>query len=431
LQNAYFRPRHNVIFEFDSSDNTVRQTTPPRPDLSGARMTVIGVGGGGGNAIGHMLEEQVQGVRFVAANTDVQALRSIEEKHGTREVTLVPLGAEVTRGLGAGACPDKGRMAAEESLREVLDAVGTPDLLFIAAGMGGGTGTGAAPIIARAARERGILTIAIVYSPFAYEGRKRALQAQQGLDHLAAAADTVIVVPNEKLLHVVEAGTSFQDALRRADTVLINAVRGIAGIIVRPGAINTDFADIRTIMGSGGAAIIGCGIGSGENASVEAARAAVENPLIADTSLDGATRLLINVRGASTTDARAIAAAVQAVSDRAHPTSEVIFGFDVDDRMGGSVAVTVIATGFEPLGLEGPSAASPGRPAAAPVVESRDEAANQGEHRLATDPTPVAEKARGWLGRIMTRSPSPVEADKLSQMPSRPAELPPYVRRVD
>lgn len=383
----------------------------------GARMTVLGVGGAGGNAVSRMIDEGLPGVEFVVANTDLQALQAIRQRHGTRSPKIVQIGREVTRGLGSGGRPEVGRTAIEESIEEVLESVGDSDLLFIAAGMGGGTGTGAAPLIARRAREAGTLTIAIVSTPFAYEAQRRMAFAEEGVAGLTASADTVIVVPNAKLGAVLDDDVSFPDALKFADSVLLNATRGISGILVRSGEINTDFADIRTIMGGGGRAILGYGIGRGEDAAAVAATEAMSSPLLDGASLGGSTRVLVNVRASSAVSMNALGRAVSRIQGAAHAEAEVIFGMDFDPQMGSDVAVTVIATGFEP-DVAGLVAGLPDvrQTTDAPDAGSTDEAA--GAHAESGG------RLRGLLGRWSQRAEAPT--GDLSPLPSRATVRPSY-----
>jgi cell division protein FtsZ len=256
-----------------------------------ARMKVVGVGGGGGNAVNRMIEEQLGGVQFISVNTDAQALAA------SRSDLKVQIGRKLTRGLGAGARPEIGRQAIEENRDEVLQQLQGADLVFVTCGMGGGTGTGAAPIIAQMAKDIGALTVGIVTKPFLFEGRKRMKQAEMGIAELRRNVDTMIVVPNERLLAVVGKGIPFQDALKKADEVLLNATRGIASLITSTGIINVDFADVRTVMQNGGAALMGTGIGSGENRALEAAQQAISSPLLDNVSINGASGVLINILG--------------------------------------------------------------------------------------------------------------------------------------
>ncbi|MEO8200792.1 MAG: cell division protein FtsZ [Gemmatimonadota bacterium] len=306
-----------------------------------ARMKVVGVGGGGGNAVNRMIDEQLQGVEFISVNTDSQAL------HTSKSDIKVQIGRKLTRGLGAGARPEIGRQAIEENRDEVNASILNADLVFVTCGMGGGTGTGAAPLIAQMAREGGALTVGIVTKPFLFEGRKRMRQAEMGIAEMRKNVDTMIVVPNERLLAVVGKGIPFQDALKKADEVLLHATQGIAGLITRTGIINVDFADVRTIMQNGGAALMGTGIGRGENRAMEAAQQAISSPLLDNVSISGATGVLINIVGGDDLTLGETTQISEIIHDAAGDEAEIIFGAASDPAMHGEVRVTVIATGFD------------------------------------------------------------------------------------
>jgi cell division protein FtsZ len=306
-----------------------------------ARMKVIGVGGGGGNAVNRMIEEQLAGVQFISVNTDAQALAS------SRSDIKVQIGKKLTRGLGAGARPEIGRQAIEENRDEVLEHLQGADLVFVTCGMGGGTGTGAAPIIAQIAKDIGALTVGIVTKPFLFEGRKRMKQAEMGITELRRNVDTMIVVPNERLLAVVGKGIPFQDALKKADEVLLNATRGIASLITSTGIINVDFADVRTVMQNGGAALMGTGIGRGENRALEAAQQAISSPLLDNVSINGASGVLINIVGGSDLTLGEATQISEIIHDAVGDDAQIIFGAGSDTRLDGEVRVTVIATGFD------------------------------------------------------------------------------------
>jgi cell division protein FtsZ len=306
-----------------------------------ARMKVVGVGGGGGNAVNRMIDEQLQGVEFISVNTDSQALQS------SKSDVKVQIGRKLTRGLGAGARPEIGRQAIEENRDDVAAAIVNADLVFVTCGMGGGTGTGAAPIIAQMAREAGALTVGIVTKPFLFEGRKRMRQAEMGISEMRKNVDTMIVVPNERLLAVVGKGIPFQDALKKADEVLLHATQGIAGLITRTGIINVDFADVRTIMQNGGAALMGTGVGRGENRAMEAAQQAISSPLLDNVSIAGATGVLINIVGGDDLTLGETTQISEIIHDAAGDEAEIIFGAATDAAMQGEVRVTVIATGFD------------------------------------------------------------------------------------
>lgn len=305
-----------------------------------ARIKVIGVGGGGGNAVDNMFIEGLDHVEYIVANTDSQALA--RSQAGTK----LQIGGEITRGLGAGANPEVGYRAAVDSQAEIARAIGDAEMVFVTAGMGGGTGTGAAPVIARVAREQGALTVGVVTRPFTFEGRARARRAEQGLKELAEAVDTIIVIPNDRLLELADENTSLRDGFKLADTVLMNAVRGISDIIVTPGLINVDFADVVHIMQSKGLALMGTGVASGTNRAREAAIKAINSPLLEDVRIEGATGLLVNITGGPSTSLREINEALSLVQDAVHEDTDTIFGAVIDERMGDELKITVVATGY-------------------------------------------------------------------------------------
>ncbi|MBF0284814.1 MAG: cell division protein FtsZ [Magnetococcales bacterium] len=306
----------------------------------GAVIKVIGVGGGGGNAINNMITSNLENVAFIAANTDAQVL--------TRNLaaTRIQLGEAVTRGLGAGAKPDVGRDAAEESQERLREVMNGADMVFITAGMGGGTGTGAAPVIARLAKDQGILTVAVVTKPFQFEGKKRMQFAEDGLEELRKHVDTVITIPNQKLLSVVGKNTPFREAFRRADDVLHQAVRGITDLINKWGFINVDFADVRTVMGEMGQAVMGSAEASGENRALDAATAAISSPLLDDVSIHGARGVLINITSGEDLTLQEVDEAASVVKNMAHEDAIIIYGHTLDPAMENRVSVTVVATGI-------------------------------------------------------------------------------------
>ena len=308
---------------------------------NGARIKVIGVGGGGGNAVNRMVQAGLEGVQFVAANTDAQALAS-----NAAHVKL-QIGLRVTKGLGAGADPDIGRMAALEDTDMVIQALTGADMVFVTTGLGGGTGTGAAPVIASLATELGALTIAVVTRPFRFEGKKRALQAERGLDALRECVDSVITIPNERLLAIIARTTSLTDAFASADDVLRQAIQGISDLILVPGLINLDFADVRTIMAGMGMAMMGTGVATGENRAIDAARAAISSPLLEGAAVDGARGVIINVTGGTDLSLVEVSEASSIIHEAAHEDANIIFGAVVDPRLEGQVKITVIATGFD------------------------------------------------------------------------------------
>jgi cell division protein FtsZ len=327
-----------------------------------ARMKVVGVGGGGGNAVNRMIEESLQGVEFISVNTDAQALTA------SRADVKVQIGRKLTRGLGAGARPEIGRQAIEENRDDVAGVLQGADMVFVTCGMGGGTGTGAAPIIAQMARDLGSLTVGIVTKPFLFEGKKRMRQAEMGIAEMRNCVDTMIVVPNERLLAVVGKGIPFQDSLKKADEVLLQATQGIADLITKTGIINVDFADVRTIMQNGGSALMGTGIGRGDNRAMEAAQQAISSPLLDNISITGASGVLINITGGRDLTLGEATTISDIVHDAAGDDAEIIFGAASDPAMEGEVRVTVIATGFDRS--EGAQAASPGTARSAPSVIS-------------------------------------------------------------
>jgi cell division protein FtsZ len=308
-------------------------------ELRGARIKVIGVGGGGGNAVNRMIQAGLEGVEFIAANTDVQALK----------LSLAPvklqLGVRLTAGLGAGANPDVGRRAALEDSEKIIEALEGADMVFVTAGLGGGTGTGAAPVIASLASEMGILTVAVITRPFGFEGKRRLQQAERGLKELIESVDTMIVIPNEKLLAVAK-DAGFFESFRIADDVLRQGVQGISDIITIPGIINRDFADVKTTMAGMGHAVMGTAIRSGDNRAKEAAQAAMASPLLDAGAIDGARGILINITGSSNLKLSEVNEASSLIQSSAHEDANIIFGAVLDERMGDEVKITVIATGF-------------------------------------------------------------------------------------
>ena len=313
----------------------------------GAKLKVIGVGGGGGNAVNRMIAAQVEGVEFMVANTDRQALSA------SQAPVKIQLGAKLTKGLGAGANPDVGRRAALEDTEKIIEGLEGADMVFITAGLGGGTGTGGAPIVAGLARELGALTVAVVTKPFAFEGKRRMMQAEQGLNELSEHVDTVICIPNERLMQFVDKGTSFFEAFRIADDILRQGVQGISDIITITGIINRDFADIKTIMEGMGYAVMGTAAASGEGRAVLATRQAIESPLLEDASINGAQGILLNITGSSLLTLHEVHEASTIVQQAAADNANIIFGAVLDESMGDAVKVTVIATGIksEKLGL--------------------------------------------------------------------------------
>lgn len=310
---------------------------------SGATIKVIGVGGGGGNAVQTMIEGGLSGVEFVVANTDRQSLAA------NKAEGKIQLGKELTKGLGAGANPEIGRRAAIESYNDIVASLEGSDMVFVTAGMGGGTGTGGAPVVAKIAKELGALTIGVVTKPFIFEGKKRKKHADDGIKELQESVDTLIVIPNQKLLTVASEQTPLLDTFRKADQVLLHAVKGISDLINIRGLINLDFADIRTVMAAKGMAIMGSGIANGENRAIEAATQAISSPLLENICIDGATGIIINVTGGPHLTLWEVNEASTLITEAAHPDAEIIFGAVIDESMGENVSVTVIATGFGTL----------------------------------------------------------------------------------
>jgi cell division protein FtsZ len=305
-----------------------------------ARIKVIGIGGGGGNAVNTMIAAKLSGVDFIAANTDAQALEA------SRAALKIQLGGEITKGLGAGANPEIGRRAAMEDEVKIREYLQGADMIFITAGMGGGTGTGGAPVVARVAREIGALTVGVVTKPFLFEGKKRMRHAEEGLRELKENVDTLIVIPNQRLLSIAAKTTTLLETFQKADDVLLQAVRGISDLIVTPGLINLDFADVRTVMAEMGLAMMGAASASGENRAVEAAQKAISSPLLEDISIHGAKGVLINITGGPDLSLHEVNEAATMIQEQAHDDANIIFGAVIDEKMKDELRITVIATGF-------------------------------------------------------------------------------------
>jgi cell division protein FtsZ len=308
---------------------------------AGARIKVVGVGGGGSNAVNRMVQAGLDGVEFIVANTDLQALKL------NAAPNKIQIGGKLTKGLGAGADPNVGRQAALEDTDKLIEVLDGADMVFVTTGLGGGTGTGAAPVIASLASELGALTIAVVTKPFRFEGKKRQMQAERGLEELRDCVDTVITIPNERLLATIARTTSLTDAFTSADDVLRQAIQGISDLILVPGLINLDFADVKTIMSGMGIAIMGTGIGQGDSRAMDAANAAISSPLLEDASVKGARGVIINVTGGADLSLIEVSEASAIIQEAAHEDANIIFGAVVDPRMEGKVKITVIATGFD------------------------------------------------------------------------------------
>jgi cell division protein FtsZ len=346
--------------------------------IEGARIKVIGVGGGGGNAVNTMIAAGLPGVDFLAANTDAQALRT----------NLAPLklqlGEKLTRGLGAGGNPEIGKRAALEDVERLTEHLDGADMIFVTAGMGGGTGTGAAPVVARVAKELGCLTVGVVTKPFVFEGRRRAKQADEGLRELKGSVDTLITIPNQRLLSVAGRNTSIVDTFKKADDVLLQAVRGIADLITVHGLINLDFADVRAIMAEMGMAMMGAAVAAGENRAAEAAQKAISSPLLEEIAIKGARGVLINITGGPDLTLHEVNEAATLIQEEADDEANIIFGAVVDESMGDEVRITVIATGFG----EAPAA----RPAPRPAPQAQPAATDAGDLRgleVAPDGRPI------------------------------------------
>jgi cell division protein FtsZ len=369
-----------------SAEETTLRLKLDEQGRSGARIKVIGVGGGGSNAVNRMVAAGFDGVEFLIANTDGQALRL------NGAPNKIQIGAKLTKGLGAGADPNVGRQAALEDTEKLIEALDGADMVFVTTGLGGGTGTGAAPVIASLASELGALTIAVVTKPFKFEGRKRQLQAERGLEELRASVDTVITIPNERLLATIARTTSLNEAFSSADDVLRQAIQGISDLILVPGLINLDFADVKTIMAGMGLAIMGTGLAEGEGRAMAAANAAISSPLLEDASVKGARGVIINVTGGPDLSLIEVSEASGIIQEAAHEEANIIFGAVVDPRMEGKVKITVIATGFDRPANRAMAAA-----AATTPVDLHSYAAWKQE--------PAERVAAGGGGRVFSRRP--------------------------
>ena len=323
-------------------DNTgLNFTFDDEPPSAGARIKVIGIGGGGGNAVNHMIEAHIEGVEFLVSNTDLQALKK------SHAPVKIQIGAKLTKGLGAGANPEIGRDAALEDTEKIIEALEGADMVFVTVGLGGGTGTGAAPIIASLAAELDALTVAVVTKPFPFEGRHRLRQAEAGLEELRSVVDTLITIPNERLLQAADRNMSLGDAFKMADDILRQAVQGISDLITVPGFINVDFADVRAIMKGMGMALMGTGHAVGENRAMDATQRAISSPLLEEASINGAKGVLVNITGGLDLTLFEVDEAMRVIHDAADPDANIIFGSVPDERMQNEMKITVIATGFE------------------------------------------------------------------------------------
>ncbi len=345
-----------------------------------AKIKVIGVGGGGSNAVNRMIENGVQGVEFIAVNTDAQALNL------SKAETKLQIGEKLTRGLGAGANPEVGKKAAEESKEAIEEVLQGADMVFVTAGMGGGTGTGAAAVIAQISKELGALTVGVVTRPFLFEGRKRSVQAGSGVDSLKENVDTLIVIPNDRLLELVDKNTPMLEAFREADNVLRQGVQGISDLIAVPGLINVDFADVKTIMQDKGSALMGIGVATGESRAGEAAKKAISSPLL-ETSIDGAHGILMNISGGTNLSLFEVQEAAEIVTSAADQEVNVIFGSVINENLKDEIVVTVIATGFDESAQSNEQRPHTQRPAAGPTPSSAPQSQRKPERTTAQQPS--------------------------------------------
>lgn len=401
-----------ALFEFDDATN------------QRAKIKVIGVGGGGSNAVNTMISARLDGVQFIVANTDVQALEASQAS------VKMPLGSTLTKGLGAGANPDVGRNAALEDAAQITEILRDADMVFVTAGMGGGTGTGAAPIIAQIARECGALTVGVVTKPFGFEGRKRRRQAEEGIAILQDCVDTLITIPNDRLLSIASQKTTMLDAFRKADEVLLNAVQGISDLITVPGLINVDFADVRTIMHDRGRALMGTGRAMGERRALEAAQQAISSPLLEDVHITGAMGILINITGGTDLTLFEVNEASSLIQEAAHEEANIIFGSVIDPTLVDEVRITVIATGFDPTA----AAMTDDMMVAAPTMEKRratqialtyplrGAAPHEQPKYMRVDQTPVT-PVRGEVPRTAAGNPPPANPPILSNFGTEDSEL--------
>jgi cell division protein FtsZ len=387
---------------------------------AGARIKVIGVGGGGGNAVNRMVRSGLEGVEFIVANTDLQALAQ------NAAPTRIQIGAKLTKGLGAGADPDIGRRAALEDTDKLIEVLSDADMVFVTTGLGGGTGTGAAPVIAGLATELGALTIAVVTRPFRFEGKRRSTSAERGLNELRDAVDTVITIPNERLLATIDRRTPLPDAFAAADDVLRQAIQGISDLIIVPGMINLDFADVKTIMSGMGFAIMGTGIGEGETRAIDAAQRAISSPLLEDASVKGARGVIINVTGGPDFSLVEVSEASTIIQEAAHEDANIIFGAVIDPDMEGKVKITVIATGFDRPD------ASARQPSQTPVdlqhysawrQDDRVAAAGGGGGRIAISRRPVLE--------VPASGAAAAAGGGSAEEPPSPLDVPAFLRRQE
>ena len=399
------------------------------------RITVVGVGGAGGNAVNNMIRAKLEGVEFVVANTDAQALsQTVAERR-------IQLGMGLTQGLGAGARPDVGRGAAEEALSEIMDHLSGSHMVFIAAGMGGGTGTGAAPVIARAARDQGILTVGVVTKPFHFEGQHRMRLAEAGIEELTNVVDTLIIIPNQNLFRIANERTTFADAFKMADDVLYSGVRGVTDLMIMPGLINLDFADIRTVMSEMGKAMMGTGEAEGENRALDAAQKAISNPLLDDVSMKGAKGVLINITGGPDMTLFEVDEAANRIRDEVDPEANIIFGSTFDESLTGRMRVSVVATGIDAAMMAQPkptiislAASRPVRPMVQPSPRS------DGAVAIKAEPMIVATQQAAMTQPVATASAEPIAAEAsparaeqpfIAPRPAEPVQQPAAAPRVE
>jgi cell division protein FtsZ len=373
-----------ILFEEHEGESRLPITLDDNADMMPAKIKVIGIGGGGGNAVNRMIDARIRGIEFVAANTDLQALRKC--RAGTKQ----QLGEALTRGLGAGGDPEVGRKSALEDTERMLQVLEGADMVFITAGLGGGTGTGAAPIIASLAAEIGALTVAVVTKPFVFEGRRRMELADRGLEELRGAVDTLITIPNERLLNFVERGTPLSEAFRIADDVLRQAVQGISDLITVPGEVNVDFADVKSIMTGMGMALMGTGVAKGESRAQEAAERAISSPLLEETSINGAKGVLINISGGADLTLHEVAEAAQVIAEAVDPAANIISGMVIEEEMEEEMKVTVIATGFNQPASRPATVETRSVIEDEPFFTPHPEPAHPPPHPAATAPAPVA-----------------------------------------
>jgi len=389
---------------------------------AGARIKVIGVGGGGGNAVNRMALAGLSGVEFIVANTDQQALQN------NAAPVRVQIGSQLTKGLGAGADPNVGRAAALEDTDRILEVLSGADMVFVTTGLGGGTGTGAAPVIASLANQLGALTVAVVTKPFKFEGRKRAMQAEAGLDELANAVDTMITIPNERLLGTVDRTTSMSAAFETADDVLRQAIQGISDLILVPGLINLDYADVKTIMSRMGMAIMGTGVATGPDRANLAATAAISSPLLEDASVHGARGVIINITGGPDLTLSEVSEASEIIHGAAHEDANIIFGAVVDPAMEGRVKITVIATGFDRVRADTSPAAQSSR--TTPIDLSAYTVPEPAADRPVVTPSPFVLARRPILDpAVLSARHTPPVASVAADDESSPLDVPAFLRR--